>query len=211
MRLTGGPRLGTPHAMPALPLILASASPRRRDLLERAGVEFEIAPADVPEVRGTGEAPETFALRLAEAKAQAVAQRCGPDPRRWVLGADTIVVLGGEVFGKPRDPEHAVELLSRLVGQTHRVITAICLVASDSGEARSCLTESRVEMHAANQDEVRAYVAKGESLDKAGAYALQGAGRRLVARVDGSETNVIGLPLDETLALLAATDAGVSS
>jgi septum formation protein len=189
--------------MSTLPLILASGSPRRRDLLAQAGVAFEIMPADVPEERGTGEAPERFAARLAEAKAQAVADRIGSAPRRCVLGADTIVVLGDEVFGKPRDAEHAAELLGQLVGRTHRVITAVAVVASDTGVVHSCLVESRVAMRAASPAEIRAYVATGESLDKAGAYALQGEGRHLVEHVEGSETNVIGLPIDETLGLLA--------
>jgi septum formation protein len=197
--------------MPELPLILASASPRRRDLLTRAGVAFEVLPADVPEERGTGEAPETFASRLAEAKARAVASLVGAEPRRWVLGADTIVVLGAMVLGKPRDPEHAVELLSQLLGQTHRVLTAVSLVASDTGEARTALVESRVRMLTATAAEVQAYVATGEPLDKAGAYALQGEGRRFVAEVEGSETNVIGLPLDETLELLAQAAAGADA
>jgi septum formation protein len=193
--------------MAALPLILASASPRRRDLLTHAGVAFEVLPANVPEERGSTEAPETFARRLAEAKARAVANRVGAQPRRWVLGADTIVVLGDTVFGKPRDPEHALELLAQLRGQTHRVLTAICLLASDTGDACTTLVESHVRMHTASDAELRAYVATGEPLDKAGAYALQGEGRRFVAEIEGSETNVIGLPLDETLALLAQAEA----
>ncbi|MBW2269154.1 MAG: septum formation inhibitor Maf [Deltaproteobacteria bacterium] len=197
--------------MPALPLILASASPRRRELLARAGVAFEVLPAEIPEQRDPGEAPEAFARRLAEAKARAVATRLGGEPRRWVLGADTIVVLGDSVLGKPRDPEHAVELLARLLGHTHRVLTAVSLIASDTGDARTTLVESRVRMLAASEAEVRAYVATGESLDKAGAYALQGKGRRFVAQVEGSETNVIGLPLEETLALLADAESRAAS
>jgi septum formation protein len=192
-------------------LVLASASPRRRELLAGADVAFEVQPADIPEERGTGEAPETFACRLAEAKARAVAQRLGATPRRWVLGADTIVVLGETVFGKPRDAEHALELLSRLLGQTHRVLTAVCLVASDTAQARTLLVESRVRMRSADAAEVRRYVASGEPLDKAGAYAVQGEGRRFIAEIDGSETNVIGLPLAETLALLAEAEARASS
>jgi septum formation protein len=188
----------------ALPLILASASPRRRALLERAGVAFEVRPADLPEQREPDEAPEAFAGRLALAKAKAVASAAGREPPRLVLGADTIVVLDGEVFGKPLDARHAVELLSRLVGRTHRVITAVALVASGSGRARHAAVESAVTMRAAAAEELRAYVATGEPLDKAGAYAAQGEGRRFIAKIEGSETNVIGLPLEETLALLRA-------
>ncbi|MBW2275257.1 MAG: septum formation inhibitor Maf [Deltaproteobacteria bacterium] len=188
---------------PPLPLVLASGSPRRRQLLSRAGVEFEVIPADIPELQREGEAPRAFAERLAGEKALAVAQRVGPAPRRWVLGADTIVVLGDAVLGKPDDPEHAVQLLSRLVGRRHRVITGVALVDSEGLRSEGLSVTSEVSMHPASADEIRSYVATGESLDKAGAYALQGEGRRFVDRVEGSESNVIGLPLAATLELLA--------
>lgn len=197
--------------MPHTPLVLASASPRRRDLLARAGIAFESLPADVCEERRVGEGPEAFARRLAFAKAAAVAERIGPRPPRWVLGADTIVVLDQDVLGKPRDAEHAAQLLTRLLGRTHRVLTAVSLMGSGAGAHHQALVESRVRMRAASADAVRAYVAGGEPLDKAGAYALQGEGRRFVAAVEGSETNVIGLPMDETLALLQAARAREAS
>ena len=123
---------------------------------------------------------------------------------RVVLGADTIVVLDGIVFGKPRDASHAATLLGQLVGRCHLVITAVAVVRSGSPQVREIRVESRVSMHPAGRDEIETYVATGEPLDKAGAYAVQGAGRRFVARVEGSETNVIGLPLEESLALLRA-------
>jgi septum formation protein len=190
------------------PLVLASASPRRRELLARAGVRFEVVPSGVPEQARAGEAPRTLALRLAQEKVLDVARRFPASPRRWVLGADTIVVLEDGILGKPADREQAVEMLRRLVGRSHRVLTAVALVATDRLQPRSLCVESTVVMRTAAEEEVRAYVATGEPLDKAGAYAAQGEGRRFVARIDGSETNVIGLPIEETLALLRAVGAG---
>jgi septum formation protein len=188
----------------ALPLILASASPRRRDLLTRAGVTFEVHPADIPEEAHPGEPPIACAQRLARAKALTVAGRVGRAPRRLVLGADTIVVIDGVVLGKPRDTDDAVRLLTRLVGRRHRVITAVALTDTDTLEVHDTAVESEVVMRPADAREVRAYIATGESLDKAGAYAAQGEGRRFIERIEGSESNVIGLPLEETLALLRA-------
>jgi septum formation protein len=185
-------------------LILASASPRRREILARAGVACEVVPAEIDERSRPGEAPEALAERLAREKALCVARRVGPRPPRLVLGSDTIVVLDGEVLGKPRDPAHAEALLARLAGRTHRVITGVALARSESLDLASLTVASRVTMRAAGADEIRRYVASGEPLDKAGAYALQGEGRRLVAAVEGSESNVIGLPLEETLGLLRA-------
>jgi septum formation protein len=183
-------------------LVLASASPRRRMLLAEAGVAFSVVPAHIDEAARAGESPRELVLRLAREKALAVAAKLGPAPRRLVLGSDTIVVIGEEVLGKPHDAAHAVELLSRMLGRTHTVFTGVALLDSASGEVRSACVASDVEMRAASEAEVRAYVAGGEPLDKAGAYALQGEGRKFVTRVIGSETCVIGLPMDETLALL---------
>jgi septum formation protein len=185
-------------------IVLASASPRRRCLLEGAGLAFEVLAADIPEERSPGEAPADFARRLARDKAGAVALR--PDIRSdaLVIGADTIVVIDGDVLGKPRDETHAVELLGRISGREHEVITAVAVaLAGEASPARTIAVSSRVHMRPAERSELEAYVATGEPLDKAGAYGLQGGGRRFVTRVDGSETNVIGLPLEETLALLA--------
>ena len=186
-----------------MPLVLASASPRRSDLLRRAGIRFEVRPADIPEIEQPGEAPVAFAQRLAHSKALAIAERVGASPPRLVLGADTIVVLNGEVLGKPRDSDHALELLERLTGREHSVVTAVALVVSDTLQVRQIVVTSRVEMRAVGRDELIAYVATGEPLDKAGGYAVQGGARSFVTRIHGSETNVIGLPLDETLDLLA--------
>ena len=134
----------------------------------------------------------------------ASARRVGPAPRRQVLGADTIVVIDDAVLGKPRDAEHAVRLLERLVGRSHEVITAVALAASDTLEVRTTAVTTRVTMRPAAAEELRTYVATGEPLDKAGAYAIQGGGRHFIEKVEGSESNVIGLPLEETLALLGA-------
>lgn len=188
-----------------LPLILGSASPRRRDLLAQAGVAFEVQAADIDEQALPGEAPRTLAERLAREKAGVVAARAGTVPRRLVLAADTIVVVDGDVLGKPIDADDAVRLLGRLVGRAHEVLTGVALVASDApARASTCVVASRVRMRAAREDEIRRYVATGESLDKAGGYAAQGEGRRFIEAIDGSETNVIGLPMHETLALLRA-------
>jgi septum formation protein len=193
--------------MPASSLVLASGSPRRRELLSRLKVPFATVPAEIEETARPGEPPRELAERLAREKAESVAAQLGRTPRRVVLGSDTIVVLGEEVLGKPRDPEHALALLRKLSSCTHLVLTGIAVVESDTGRARSRVVESRVTLRRADERELRDYVATGEPLDKAGAYALQGRGRRFVTDVEGSETNVIGLPLEETLAMLR--DAGV--
>lgn len=188
-------------------LVLASASPRRRALLERAGVAFAVRPADVDETARPGEDPAALAERLARAKALAVARALGPEPARWVLGADTLVVRGAEVLGKPADDAEAMSHLTRLLGHTHRVITAVAVMRSDTLAGESLHVESAVRMRAASAREIREYVASGEPRDKAGGYAVQGGGRRFIEHIEGSESNVIGLPLDETLALLRAQGA----
>jgi septum formation protein len=176
--------------------------------LKQAGLRFEIRPSDWPEQALPGEAPAALAERLAREKALAVARTLGSGPHCCVVGADTIVVLGEAVLGKPVDVEHAVSLLSRLAGRRHRVITGVAVVDSTSLSVISCSVESVVEMRPADEFEIRAYVATGEPMDKAGAYALQGEGRKFVREVVGSETNVIGLPLAETLDLLRAIQRG---
>jgi septum formation protein len=176
-------------------------------LLDRAGIAFEIHPADLDEAPAPGEKPLDTLTRLAREKARAVASGLGP-PRRLVLGADTGVVLGDTLYGKPTDAADAVRILSELCGRTHEVITAVALCESEGPGLWECAVTSRVTMRDARRDELAAYVAAGEPMDKAGAYALQGDGSRFLLDVEGSETNVIGLPLAETLALLdAARDA----
>lgn len=179
-------------------LVLASASPRRREILANLGLRFEIAPADIDETPATNESPTALVERLAREKALEIAARASAS---FVLGADTIVSIDGEVLGKPRDATHAIELLERLAGRTHRVVTGVAVVAP-SREVHQTHVESRVTLYPATRAALERYVAAGESMDKAGAYAFQGEGRRLIEGVDGSESNVIGLPVEETLALL---------
>jgi septum formation protein len=184
-------------------LVLASASPRRSWLLERAGVSFEVRPSDIPEQPRPDESAADLVRRLAGEKAAAVAEGIPFGQERLVLGADTVVVLDDEILGKPDDAAHALVLLRRLSGRAHRVLTGVALVERDAGTLRQIVVESAVEMRPASEEELRDYVDSGEPLDKAGAYAAQGEGRRFIARIRGSLTNVIGLPMDETLALLA--------
>lgn len=165
-------------------------------------MRFEVRPADVSESQHPGEAPQATARRLAREKALCVAHRVGERPERWVLGADTLVVIDGETLGKPDDAAHAARMLARLVGRAHSVVTGVALASSRGLDVRDFAVESRVRMRGVDAAEIEAYVATGESLDKAGGYAFQGGARRFVEAVEGSETNVIGLPVEETLALL---------
>lgn len=177
-------------------LILASASPRRSELLSRAGLAFEVIAADVDESPLDGETPEAYVVRVAHAKADQVARA---HPEALVLAADTTVVLEGRILGKPASVDEALATLEALGGRTHRVLSAVAL----SGRARAAHVETtHVTMRRAPRAELAWYVATGEPMDKAGAYAIQGIGAQLVSRIEGSHSNVIGLPLAETLALL---------
>ena len=190
-------------------LVLASSSPRRRRLLRELGVAFSVREPQVDERPLPGELPGPHVRRLALAKARAVARGLGPGcGARWVLGADTVVVLDGRILGKPRDAHDAARMLARLSGRAHEVLTGVALLPAAGGRARTAVVRSRVEMKPFGVSTIRRYVAGGEPLDKAGSYAVQGQGRHLVARVSGSLTNVIGLPLERLGRLLAA--AGVS-
>jgi len=174
-----------------LPLILASQSPRRRELLATAGIAFTVRVRQVEEVRGPGELPDAYVRRLARAKAEAAWE--GRD--EIVLGADTIVVLGQEVLEKPRDAADAHSMLRRLAGREHTVITGICLRHPKGSQVDSSAT--RVRFTPLSDAEIDAYVATGEPLDKAGAYAIQGRASKFVEGVDGCYFNVIGLPLSQ--------------
>lgn len=182
-------------------LILASASPRRRELLLRIGVELDVRPADIDETQRDGEAPAAYVARVAAAKAAVCARAAG----QWVLAADTIVELDGDVLGKAADDAEATAMLRRLAGRTHRVTTAVCLLG-DSGPRELAVT-SEVDMVAAGDAMIADYVASGEWRGKAGAYAVQGIGAALVRAVRGSISNVIGLPLAEVVELLTASGA----
>lgn len=195
----------TPDSTPRT-LVLASTSPRRRELLRAAGYTFEIAAPGVAEEERPGESPETCARRLALEKARAVAKRTAPGA--CVLAADTVVVLDGETFGKPRDVTDAQHMLLRLAGETHEVLTGFALICTDDGQERDGFARSRVRMRAVSPDEARAYAESGEPLDKAGGYAVQGEAGRFVEAIDGLRSNVIGLPLEDIQPLLA--DLGVA-
>jgi len=179
--------------------VLASASPRRRELLSQIGVRFVPMAVDVTESPRAGERPPDYVRRVAADKSQAGRERAGD--ARPVLGADTEVVLEGEVFGKPLDFGHAREMLTRLSGRAHQVLSAVSL---RQGERHwLALSESIVVFRALTEREIEAYWASGEPKDKAGAYAIQGRGSLFVSRLEGSFSGVMGLPLFETAALLA--------
>ncbi|MBI3304647.1 MAG: septum formation inhibitor Maf [Deltaproteobacteria bacterium] len=182
-------------------LILASASPRRRQLLHEAGVTFTVVPSNTSEGVQAGETPEGYALRVALEKALDVAKR---HPGAWVLGADTIVEIDGEILGKPRNEAEGTCMLRQLSSRTHRVTTAFALIDGEGQVRTSQVITSRVTFKPLSDEQIHAYLATGEPCDKAGAYAVQGLGAALVERVEGSYTNVVGLPADEVLAVLRA-------
>ncbi|MCD9005387.1 Maf family nucleotide pyrophosphatase [Luteimonas sp. XNQY3] len=184
-------------------LHLASQSPRRRDLLARLGLPFGRVDVDVPEVRDAGESADAYVLRVAADKARAGLQalaESGETGDVIVLGADTEVVLDGVVFGKPRDDADAFRMLQALSGRTHQVISAVVLAAAGRQDQATVVTE--VTFDALDPDTIAAYVASGEPRGKAGAYAIQGGAELFVARMSGSHSGVIGLPLQQTAALL---------
>jgi septum formation protein len=179
------------------PIVLASGSPRRRQLLEMLRIPFRVIAPDVDEHVRAGEPPAEYVTRLSLAKAEAVAVQA---PGEIVLAADTTVVLDGEIFGKPESPADAVGMLTRLQGRTHEVMTAVAVMRDT--EAAQALDVSRVTFRPADQGVLAAYVATGEPLDKAGAYAIQGLGAPLIERVEGDFFGVMGLPLRLALDLL---------
>jgi septum formation protein len=187
-------------------LVLASASPRRRELLAGLVDEFRVTPADVDETPRVGLSPEDAAVDIARRKALAVAAATD-EP---VLAADTIVVAAdGELLGKPTDAADARRILGKLSGTTHRVITGVCLATERGRRLRLESATTGVTMRPLAAAEIDAYVASGESFDKAGAYAIQETGDRFVVRVDGSRTNVVGLPVELVARLLV--DVGVAT
>jgi septum formation protein len=174
-------------------LVLASGSARRRDYLEQLGVVFEVLPADVDESPQPGESPEALALRLAHEKARAAQQRA---PESWVLAADTVVAVGDVVLGKPVDRADARRMLRLLSGRAHRVITGVALLRPDGSAALDTFVVTEVIFRRLADDDIDAYVESGEADDKAGAYGIQGGAGPFVAAVDGSYSNVVGLPLE---------------
>jgi septum formation protein len=175
-------------------LILASASPRRAELLRAAGIGFDVMPADVDEAIDVEDTPEGYVRRVAQLKAEAVLPRAGERP---VLGADTIVIVGHAVLGKPSDTADAGRMLRLLAGREHSVMTGVCLInpAAESGRVQMSTTRTSVEFAALTDEEISWYVASGEPMDKAGAYAIQGLASRFVTRIEGSYSNVVGLPV----------------
>ncbi len=171
-------------------LILASASPRRSELLRNAGVEFTVAPAHIPEIRQPGELPAAFVQRMAREKAEAVAEQF---PSQFVLGADTEVIVDGEVLGKPANAEDAARMLRMLSGRMHVVTTGVALIGKGVEDTRSETTE--VTFAELTENEIRDYIASREPMDKAGAYGIQGIASRWVQRLDGCYFNVVGLPV----------------
>ena len=182
-------------------LFLASKSPRRRQLLEQIGVRFDTVDVDVPEVREPGESPRDYVSRVAREKAGAGLLALAGVTDAVVLGGDTEVVLGDEVFGKPEDAAHAAQMLRRLSGRTHTVLSALCCVSP--GRAESALSDSQVEFAPLSERAIAEYVASGEPIGRAGAYAIQGRAAAFTRRLSGSYSGVMGLPLFETAGLLA--------
>lgn len=179
-------------------LILASRSPRRRELLAALGIPLEVRPAETDEAVHPGERPEAYVARVAREKARAVSGEV-------VLAADTAVVVGEEILGKPADGADAARMLRALSGTTHRVLTSVCVrcAAPPPGLDREVVVSTQVRFRPLSEEQIAWYVATGEPLDKAGAYAVQGVGGALVESVVGSVSGVVGLPLAESLALLA--------
>ena len=181
----------------ATPVILASASPRRRELLAAAGIACDVDAVDVDEQPLTGEAPADYVRRVARLKVEVAAAR---HPQRVVLAADTTVVVGGEILGKPADDRDAARMLARLSGRAHQVLTAVALVGG--GQLAIEVETTTVWMDVLKAEDIAWYVATGEPRDKAGAYAIQGLASRFIPRIEGSYTNVVGLPVATVARLL---------
>src|ERR1700722_9383238 len=179
-------------------LVLASASPRRQELLCNASIPFTVQAAGIDETALPGESPRSCAERLARDKARAISRL---RPQEYVLGADTIVVVDGAMLGKPRDAADAARMLRMLAGRSHQVITGVCVVKATASGQWSVASEdirsetTSVTMRELSDDEIRAYVATGEPMDKAGGYAIQGIASRWIPRIEGDYSNVMGLPV----------------
>lgn len=190
-------------------LVLASASPRRRELLVQAGFTFEIDSIPVDETRQPGEAPDDYVQRLAHEKAEAVFRAREKiartsDSALLVLGADTVVVCDDVVLGKPFDDDDALRMLRLLSGRAHRVLTGVCVISS--ARAQTAAESTLVTMRPISDEEIRDYIATGEPRDKAGAYAIQGRAGRWIPRIEGCYFNVVGLPLARVSAMIEAAE-----
>jgi len=182
-------------------ILLASASPRRSELLRQVGIAHAVRPVDVDESVRADEAPAAYVLRLAEAKAVALWQQLAPEERRPVLAADTTVALEGEIFGKPGNRAESVAMLARLSGRTHQVHTAVAVLHAEGSAA--VVSSSSVTMREITQAEMDWYSGTGEPADKAGGYAVQGRAAIFIRHIAGSYSGVVGLPLCETWELLS--------
>ena len=182
-------------------IILASASPRRKMLLESAGCVLVTEPADIDEVREAGESPEAFVQRLSTSKAMTVYRRHMGEHHQ-IVAADTIVVHAGEILGKPKDAADAKRMIMALSGDVHSVWTGVCVINAWSGEKNAFVCETRVHFCSLDEHKIDGYLATGEPFDKAGSYGIQGKAARFVRRIEGSYTNVVGLPLCETIEVL---------
>lgn len=185
--------------MTEVTLILASASPRRREILDQLGIPYKVMPQDIDEARLDNEAPADFVCRLARGKAESALANAGGE-NTACLGSDTTVVCGNEIFEKPADEDDAVRILSVLAGKTHQVLTAVALATREYTQV--LLSESSVSFRALSENEIRAYWSSGEPADKAGAYGIQGLGAVLVEKMEGSYSGIMGLPVRETTMLL---------
>jgi septum formation protein len=179
--------------------ILASASPRRQTLLRQVGLSFVVVPSRIREANQGHTNPRQHAIYWATIKAVEVSRR---HPNTWVLGADTVVVLDSEILGKPSSSAEATAMLSRLSGRSHEVVTGLCLTLGHAGVQEQQFAETKVFMKRLTEEEIHGYVETGEPMDKAGAYGIQGIGGCLVERIEGSYSNVVGLPLFEVVELL---------
>ena len=182
-------------------IVLASASPRRRELLTQIGLKFQVIPSTAEELVLPNETPEEHVIRLSIDKASEVANRASV-AGRWFIGSDTIVLCNGQILGKPVDAQHAQQMLRMLSGREHRVLSGYAILDRQTGEQRAEAVSTRVRFRELTDEEIARYIASGEPTDKAGAYAIQGLGVCFVAGIKGSYSNVVGLPLCRlTLAL----------
>lgn len=190
------------------PIILASASPRRQEILRNAGIPFMVQPSHVPEVPRDAESPKTYAERLARDKALEVSKH---HPDDFVLGADTVVVVNGTMLEKPAHTKDAARMLRLLSGKTHEVTTGVCLVhpqlTTENREPRTVSETTKVTVTSLSDEDIAAYIATGEPMDKAGAYAIQGIASRWISRIDGDYFNVVGLPVSLVYRMLREAGA----
>ncbi len=185
-------------------LVLASASPRRREILSAAGYGHVVRPADIDESVFDGIKPQLMVQLLAAGKAAAAVENAG----EWILGADTVVASEGKVLGKPANEDDAFRMLSMLSGKTHYVYTGVALLCADDGRMRTLCEETAVTFRKLSEEEIRAYIETGEPMDKAGAYGIQGKGGTLVEKTEGDFQNVVGLPLTAVRRLMSEMNIG---